>query len=63
MFSFVFYHTLDLQKVLEGGPWTFEQILLVYHYLKEGEDPHLVRLNTMDIWVQVYDLPTGFVCV
>lgn len=24
-FSFVFFHKLDLQKVVEGGPWTFEQ--------------------------------------
>lgn len=22
-YSFVFYHILDIQKVLEGGPWTF----------------------------------------
>lgn len=29
-YSFVFYHPLDLQKILDGGPWTFEQNLLVY---------------------------------
>lgn len=60
-YSFVFYHKLDMQKVMDGGPWTFEQNLLVYHTIKENEDPHTVRLNTMDIWVQVYDLPQGFV--
>lgn len=60
-YSFVFYHVLDMQKVLEGGRWTFEQSLLVYHYLKDNEDPHSVKLNTMDIWVQVYDLPNSFV--
>lgn len=59
-YSFVFYHILDMQKVLEGGPWTFEQSLLVYQCLKDNEDPHTVRLNTTDIWVQIYDLPTGF---
>lgn len=52
-YSFVFYHRLDLQKDLEGGPWTFEQSLLVYHQLRENEDPHLVNLNRIDIWVQV----------
>lgn len=30
-YSFVFYHVLDMKKVLNGGPWTFEQNLLVYH--------------------------------
>lgn len=58
-FSFVFFHVFDLQKVIEGGPWTFEQNLLVYHKLEEGEDPHLVPLHKMDIWLQIYDLPTG----
>lgn len=37
-YSFVFYHPLDLQKILDGGPWTFEQNLLAYHQPKEGED-------------------------
>lgn len=40
---------LDMQKVLEGGPWTFEQSLLVYHSLKDSEDRHSVKLTTMDI--------------
>lgn len=55
-YSFVFYHVLDMQ-VLDGGPWTFEQSLSVYHHLKENEDSHLVTLNKTDMWVQVYDLP------
>lgn len=58
-YSFVFYHSLDMQKVLEGGPWTFEQNLLVTHQLQEGDDPHTVLLNYMDIWVQLYDIPNG----
>lgn len=60
-YSFVFFHILDLQKVIEGGPWTFEQSLLVYHRLQPNEDPHLVPLNSMDIWLQVYDVPKGLV--
>ncbi|XP_074351624.1 uncharacterized protein At4g02000-like [Apium graveolens] len=60
-YSFVFYHPLDLQKVLDGGPWTFEQNMLIYHKLQENEDPHLVKLKSMDIWVQIYDLPQGLV--
>lgn len=27
--------------------------------LAGNEDPHHVQLNTVDIWVQVYDLPNG----
>lgn len=46
---------------MDGGPWTFEQNLLVYHKLKENEDPHLVKLSSIDIWVQAYDLPRGLI--
>lgn len=62
-YSFVFYHVLDLQKVIEGGPWTFEQNLLLHHKLEEGEDAHLVKLNRMEIWVQIYDLPMGMLSI
>lgn len=37
-YSFVFYHPMDLQKVLDGGPWSFEQSMLVYNRVKENED-------------------------
>ncbi|KAL8119769.1 hypothetical protein AgCh_017033 [Apium graveolens] len=60
-YSFIFYHALDLQKVIEGGPWTFEQSLLLYHKLEANEDAHTIQLNKMEIWVQVYDLPVGMI--
>ncbi|WOG86768.1 hypothetical protein DCAR_0205986 [Daucus carota subsp. sativus] len=55
-YSFVFYHILELQKVIDGAPWNFEQSLLVFHKL-ETDDPNVVALDRMDIWVQVYDIP------
>lgn len=61
IYSFVFYHVLDMQKVLEGGPWTLEQIFLLHHKLEANEDAHLVKFNKMKIWGQVYDLPTGLI--
>lgn len=57
-YSFIFYHALDLQKVIDGGPWTFEQSLLLYRRLENNEDACLITLNRMEIWVQIYDLPT-----
>lgn len=57
----MFYRVLDMQKVIEGGPWTFEQSLLVLHKLAENEDPHMIQLNKVDIWVQIYNLLMGMV--
>lgn len=58
-YSFVFFHKLDLQKVIDGGPWSFEQAMLIVHQLKDREDPHTVKLQEFEIWVQVYDMPRG----
>lgn len=60
-FSFTFYHVMDLKKVLEGGPWSFEQNMLVYKQVQEDDDPHAVALTESDIWVQIHDIPRGFI--
>lgn len=56
-----FYHIMDVKMVLEGGPWSLEQNLLVLQRYTEGEDPLSVNLKEKDIWVQIYDLSKGFV--
>lgn len=45
--------------MIEGGPWSFEHSMLVYHRMLENEDPHMVKLQEADIWVQIYDIPRG----
>lgn len=52
---------MDVKKVIEGRPWSFEQNLLVFCQVASTEDPHLVKLHEIDIWVQIYDIPRGFV--
>lgn len=59
-YSFVFFHKMDMQKAIEGGPWSFEQATLILHQLVDGEDPNTVRLHSVATWVQVYDIPRGF---
>lgn len=59
-YSFVLYHKMDVQKVIEGGPWSFEQAMLVLHELTPTEDSSMVELQNADIWVQIYDIPRGF---
>ncbi|XP_074360805.1 uncharacterized protein LOC141701064 [Apium graveolens] len=59
-YSFVLYHKMDVQKIVDGGPWSFEQAMLVLHELAPTEDPSKVKLQYADIWVQIYDIPRGF---
>ncbi|KAK5813188.1 hypothetical protein PVK06_028636 [Gossypium arboreum] len=38
-FIFNFYHELDIGRVENGAPWTFNTHLLVFHCLKKNEEP------------------------
>ncbi|CAN0843308.1 hypothetical protein LINGRAHAP2_LOCUS3810 [Linum grandiflorum] len=57
---FRFYHQLDMDLVLEGGPWTFDQNLLAIRSIAPGEDYTQVPLHEVDFWVLVYDLTAEF---
>lgn len=59
-YSFAFFHKMDIQKVIEGGPWSFEQATLLLHQLLPGKDPCTIKLQNTEMWVQVYDIPRGF---
>ncbi|KAF4350690.1 hypothetical protein G4B88_015414 [Cannabis sativa] len=59
-FLFQFYHEIDLNRVIEGSPWTFNRIQFIFSKLKPTDDPRTVPLNNLDIWVQVHGLQYGF---
>lgn len=60
MFLFKFFHELDVQRVLNDGPWTFNQQVLLLKKLETDEQLANVKLFDLYIWIQVYDLPIGF---
>ncbi|KAL8510481.1 hypothetical protein ACS0TY_017334 [Phlomoides rotata] len=59
-FIYKFYHLLDMNRVLAGSPWTFNNHPLALHVLQKGEHPHRVSLMKIPFWVQIYDLPHSF---
>ncbi|MBA0688624.1 hypothetical protein Goari_006397 [Gossypium aridum] len=58
-YLFRFYYEFDIERVMDGDPWTFNNHLLVYHQLQLGEDPLRVPLHFVDYWIQVHDLSPG----
>ncbi|XP_062099844.1 uncharacterized protein LOC133805696 [Humulus lupulus] len=56
LYLFQFYHEVDIRRVIEGSPWTFDRMQLVFECLKEGDNPRQITLNRLDIWVQIHDL-------
>lgn len=51
---------MGYERVINDSLWTFDQHLFVFEPLGEDVNPHDVVLNQVDFWIQVYDLPVGF---
>ncbi|XP_019168052.1 PREDICTED: uncharacterized protein LOC109163801 [Ipomoea nil] len=60
LYLFTFFDEADMRRVLEEGPWAFENTTLICQILEDGVDPTQVVLNTVDFWIQVYDIPLGY---
>ncbi|PNX81632.1 endonuclease/exonuclease/phosphatase family protein, partial [Trifolium pratense] len=50
---------LDMEAVLRGGPWTFDNHLLIVERVQVGVQIENIPLNHADFWVQIHGLPTG----
>uniref|UniRef100_A0A803NGH4 CCHC-type domain-containing protein n=1 Tax=Cannabis sativa TaxID=3483 RepID=A0A803NGH4_CANSA len=59
-FLFQFYHEIDIKRVIEGSPWTYDRKQLLIERLKPGQNPRLIAINTLDMWVQIHELRSGF---
>lgn len=59
-FLFQFFHDLDVKRVLDDGPWAYEQSLLVFARIQPDVSPLSMQIDTAEFWIQIHDLPTGF---
>ena len=59
-FLFQFFDQGDMERVLQTGPWHFDSYPMLLRKLHFGENPLTMPIDTMDIWVQVHNLPFGF---
>ena len=60
LFLFQFFHEVNIRRVFESGPWTFDQHILIVKQLDELKQPQNVPLYHTSFWIQVYNLPVGF---
>ncbi|CAH9067016.1 unnamed protein product [Cuscuta europaea] len=60
-YVFSFYHRVDMNRVLDGGPWQFERNLLLLKEVKLDDIPHKIVLNEADFWIQIHNVPYSVV--
>lgn len=51
---------MNLIRMLNYGPWTFENRLLITHHIQPGDNVLKVPIEIIPIWIHILDLPTSF---
>ncbi|XP_060959188.1 uncharacterized protein LOC133030459 [Cannabis sativa] len=59
-FLFQFYHEIDITRVIDGSPWTFDRVPFIFERVKPGENPRQISLTRLDVWIQCHEMKTGF---
>lgn len=57
LFVFYFFHAKDVKRVLEDGPWSYDQNLLILQRLGRNESPFEATLDRADFWIQIHKIP------
>nr|GMD98183.1 uncharacterized protein LOC109147766 [Ipomoea batatas] len=60
IFIFRFFHIRDLQRILDDGPWAYDQSLLVLEKMRLDVPPLSMPFDGAEFWIQLHDLPYGF---
>ena len=60
LFLFKCFHEIDIKRVIDLGPWMFDQHILIVQRLGIDEQPQNVPLFHTSFWIQIYNLPIGF---
>ncbi|WOG95663.1 hypothetical protein DCAR_0414990 [Daucus carota subsp. sativus] len=59
IFLFQSYHKEDLNWVLNGGPWSFDNVMLILDSISQGEEPLSPPLWHLKIWIQIHVYQQG----
>lgn len=60
LFLFQFFRKEDMLWVMSGGPWSFDNVMVALETVAAGEDPVKVKLWYLNFWIQLHNLPMGY---
>ncbi|KEH38169.1 DUF4283 domain protein [Medicago truncatula] len=55
-YLFQFHHKVDANRILDEGPWLYDNFHIVMDRISPGVVPNSVPLTHVDFWVQVHGL-------
>ena len=62
LFQFKFDSEFELVQVLKGGPWTFDNQVLLMRKWQPGMTAKNVQFDTISLWVQIWGAPFDMTC-
>ncbi|TXG57952.1 hypothetical protein EZV62_015781 [Acer yangbiense] len=57
IFAFFFKHMEDMQRILRGGPWNFDQAIIVFDKPAGIGEIAKLQFRYVDFWVQIHSIP------
>ncbi|KAI9195638.1 hypothetical protein LWI28_016823 [Acer negundo] len=57
IFAFYFNNMEDMQLILRGAPWTFDQAIIVFDRPVGAGEIRDVKFMFLDFWVQIHNIP------
>ncbi|KAH7848205.1 hypothetical protein Vadar_030754 [Vaccinium darrowii] len=61
LFHFRFSNEMDLQRVFNGGPWCFDNMVLLLKRWEAGLRADSVEFKEIDFWIQLWGLPFEYI--
>lgn len=61
LFQFKFKFDFELERVLKGGPWTFDNQALMLRRWQPGMTAANVKFDSNALWIQIWDAPFDMV--
>lgn len=59
-YLFQFFHKIDMMRVLNGGPWIFDNHMLILGTVHAGDLLAQIPLNHVCFWVKDHEILVGF---
>ncbi|KAK1587173.1 hypothetical protein Q3G72_010353 [Acer saccharum] len=57
IFVFYFSNLEDRQRILKGGPWSFDRATIIFDKPSSAGELQDIKFKLVDFWVQIHNLP------
>ncbi|TXG73161.1 hypothetical protein EZV62_001740 [Acer yangbiense] len=57
IFTFQFFNMEDQNRIINGGPWNFDKVVVVLKMMPLDGDITNLKFNKVEFWIQVHKIP------